>query len=270
MALNFRWCSDLHLDHLGVKDHQDFLALVKSECSSPDTILFVTGDTSTGMRVEGDHYKLAHAVAGKMMFVLGNHDRWNSSFANVENRIKVMTQAHATNASFLDISDPIQIEPETFVVGDSGWYDGRNGLQGKPRFLMNDWFFIQEYLGREPFQASAQFADACAARLEAKMRAAIAAGAMRLIVLTHVPPYVEACRHLGKPSDTYALPWFSSQVIGDVLDQIAEEFFHIKIEVLCGHTHDQFYYKRKDNLAVHVAWSEYGDPRIVNWQPTLW
>jgi Icc protein len=267
---SFLWCSDLHLDHLGSKDYDDFLDRVAEECESPDTILFITGDTTTGLRVERDHYALAKACGGRVMFVLGNHDRWNSSFANVENRIKAMTQTHATNASFLDISDPIQIEPETFVVGDSGWYDGRNGLQGKSRFLMNDWFFIQEYLGREPFQASAQFADACAARLEMKMRAAIAAGAMRLIVLTHVPPYVEACRHLGKPSDTYALPWFSSQVIGDALDQIAEEFFHVKIEVLCGHTHDQFYYKHKDNLTVHVAWSEYGDPRIVNWQPTLW
>jgi len=270
MALNFRWISDAHLDHLGAKDHQDFLALVKSECSSPDTILFVTGDTSTGSRVEGDHYKLAGACAGKMMFVLGNHDRWNSSFADVDRRLKAMLSSFAQNASFMDASDPIEIEHETFVVGDSGWYDGRNGLQGPPRFLMNDWFFIKEYLGREPFQASAQFADACAKRLEAKMRAAIAAGAMRLIVLTHVPPFVEACRHLGNPSDTYALPWFSSQCIGDVLDQIAEEFFHVNIEVLCGHTHDRFYYKRKDNLAVHVAWAEYGDPRIVSWQPTLW
>jgi len=270
MALNFRWVSDAHIDHLANQDLLDFLSQIKKECSDPDTILFLTGDTTTGRTVEGDHYKIAGVCAGKMMFVLGNHDRWNSSFADVERRVATMVANHASNATFMDVSEPIEIEPETFVVGDSGWYDGRNGLQGPPRFLMNDWFLIKEYLGREPFQASAQFADACAARLEAKMRSAIAAGAKRLIVLTHVPPFVEACRHLGKPSDTYALPWFSSECIGDAIDQIAEEFFRIKIEVLCGHTHDQFYYKRKDNLAVHVAYSEYGDPRIVNWQPTLW
>lgn len=269
MAVNFRWISDAHLDHLGHTSYQEFIAEVKRECASPDTVLLITGDTTTGKRVEGDHYQLAGACAGKMLYVLGNHDRWNSGFAEVEKRLKG-SSIHSPNATFMDTSDAIEIEPETFIVGDSGWYDGRNGLQGPPRLLMNDWFFIKEYIGKEPFKTSAQIADACAVRLEVKMRAAIASGAMRLIVLTHVPPYVESCRYLGNPSDTYALPWFSSQCIGDVLDQIAEEFFHVQIEVLCGHTHDPFDYKRKDNLTVHVVWAQYGDPRIVTWQPTLW
>jgi predicted phosphohydrolase len=269
MTVNFRWISDAHLDNLGAKDYQDFIAQVKSKCSSHDTVLLITGDTTTGRRIEADHCQLAGACAGKMLYVLGNHDRWNSSFADVNKRIK-SSSVHSPNASFMDLVDHVEVEPETFIVGDSGWYDGRNGLQGQPRFIMNDWFFIQEYIGKEPFKASAQLADACAARLEAKMRDAIAKGAMRLIVLTHVPPFVEACRHLGNPSDMYSLPWFSSQCIGDVLDQISEEFFHVQIEVLCGHTHSHATYKRHDNLHVSVKDAEYGSPEISSWKPELW
>jgi predicted phosphohydrolase len=269
MAVKFRWGGDWHLDHLGHKDLQDFLALVKTECSDPETVLLLTGDTTTGQRVEGDHYKLSEACGGKMLYVLGNHDRWNSGFADVEKRIKT-SSIHSPNASFMDTVDHVQVEPGTFVVGDSGWYDGRNGLQGKPRFIMNDWYYIKEYIGKEPYKASADFADACARRLERKLRSAVAAGASRLIVLTHVPPYVESCRHLGNPSDEYALPWFSSQCIGDVLDQIAEEFHDVKLEVLCGHTHSPCLYKRRDNLVVHVTWAKYGYPQINAWQPTLW
>lgn len=269
MTINYQWISDAHLDHLNPIHYQNFLSLVRGECSSPDTVLLITGDTTTGRNVENDHINLTNNCLGKTMFVLGNHDRWNSSFADVERRLKTKF-SNREDAFFLDVSDPIKIDDETFIVGDSGWYDGRNGLQESPRFIMNDWYCIKEYIGHDPFQLSAQLADACAIRLESKLRAAIASGASRLIVLTHVPPFAEASRHLGRPSDFYALPWFSSQCTGDVLEQIAAEFQHVKIEVLCGHTHDKFYYKHSDNLVVHVAGAAYGNPCITKWQPTLW
>lgn len=37
-----------------------------------------------------------------------------------------------------------------------------------------------------------------------------------IIVLTHVPPFKEACLHKGKISDDDWLPYFSSKVMGDI------------------------------------------------------
>jgi len=267
--MKYIWGSDLHLDHLRGNEFNEFIARVKAECVDPDTVLLLTGDTSVGTQVSGHHYALADAAAGRMLYVLGNHDRWGSSFADVDVKLEV-TSVHMPRASFMDKVDYVELDPGTFAVGDSGWYDGRNGTQGNPRMIMNDWNYIHEYIGREPYKASAEFADARAKTLDTKMRAAIAAGAERLVVLTHAPPFVESCRYMGNPSDLYALPWFSSQVFGDTLDQVANEHWSVQIEVLCGHTHDRYVYKRCDNLMVHVAGAKYGDPQTIEWKPTLW
>jgi hydrogenase maturation factor len=75
---------------------------------------------------------------------------------------------------------------------------------------------------------------------------------------------------MGRPSDTYALPWFSSQALADVIDQVAKEFSHVKFEVLCGHTHDRYEYKRDDNLFCYVTGAAYGAPYVREYTPRLW
>jgi predicted MPP superfamily phosphohydrolase len=268
MTNNFLWASDLHLDHLNNKKYSNFITKIQNECTN-NSILLITGDTTVGQSIIKHHYELAKACSGKMLFVLGNHDRWNSSFLEVNDDLNNYAK-HMPNAYFLDQVDYFKIESSLFVVGDSGWYDGRNGLQQQIRFYMNDWSLINELIGHNPFHINAYFADICAKRLEEKINLVIKKGADRVIILTHVPPYVETCRYLGQPSDDFALPWFSSKCMGDMLDHVAEKFTHIKFEVLSGHTHESFDYKRKENLIVHVASARYGDPQINKWQPTLW
>lgn len=263
------WGSDLHLDHIGIKKFNEFIDEVKNSCSQENSILLLTGDTTVAKHITAHHTALANACNGSTMFVLGNHDRWGSSFSESYLFSQQVTKNNR-NASFMDDCDCLEIENGTYVVGDSGWYDGRNGLQTTPRFIMNDWFCINEYRGKEPFRTSAIIADARAKILEDKIRKGIASGAKKLIVLMHVPPFEESCRYMGRPSDDFALPWFSSQIFGDTLDQVAAEFPHVMFEVLCGHTHDAYVYQRKNNLKVSVAGAQYGDPKIKQWSPTLW
>ncbi len=264
--------SDLHLDHLNDEELSEFIERVKKECDDPDAVLLLTGDISQ-QRVLWEHLdKVAQASRGRMLYVLGNHDFWGGSFASANAALRPHS-LEGGHAVFMDMVDRVQLEDDLCVVGDSGWYDGRNGLQGNPQFIMNDWYFISEYRGNQSKterQMSAMIADARAATLEKKLRAACEAGNNRVVVLTHVPPWVEACRHLGAPSDTYALPWFSSRVIADVIDQVAKEYFHVKFEVLCGHTHDRFQYRRDDNLNVFVSGAAYGAPYVREWKPSLW
>jgi hypothetical protein len=91
---------------------------------------------------------------------------------------------------------------------------------------MNDWFYITEYRTNQTMterKLSSIISDARAATLERKLRAAVEAGNNRIVVLTHVPPWVESCRHMGRPSDDYALPWFSSRVIADAWLELAKK-----------------------------------------------
>lgn len=265
---NYLWSTDLHLDHINADERRDFFKKVTMD-SSFDTTLLVTGDTTTSHHLFEHIDALGQACRGKMLYVCGNHDRWGSSLVKCDRTLRAhnSVQGHSV---FMDLVDRVQLEDDLCVVGDSGWYDGRNGLQGNPLMILNDWFQIEEYRGQDPRRCSAVIADTRAKILEAKLRAACEAKNDRVIVLTHVPPFAEASRHMGRPCDNYALPWFSSQAIGDVLEQVAKEYFWVKFEVLCGHTHGRHLYKRDVNLTVHVGGADYGHPQVTSWTPTLW
>lgn len=264
--------SDLHLDHVSPEERKEFLERVAKECNDPDCVLLLTGDL-TSYKTLYEHIDLvAQAARGRVLYVLGNHDLWGGSFADV-NRVLLPHAREDGHAVFMDVVDRVQLEDDLCVVGDSGWYDGRNGEQGNPRFIMNDWFFIREYRANQTKTEralSADIADARAKVIDKKLRAAVEAGNKRVIFLTHVPPWVESCRYMGRPSDTYALPWFSSRVIADTIDQVAAEHPDVKFEVLCGHTHDHYKYRRADNLHVYVTGAAYGAPYVRLWTPTLW
>lgn len=264
--------SDLHLDHLSNEELREFLSRVSTICNDPDAVLLLTGDISQQSRLWEHVDLVAQASRGRVLYVLGNHDLWGGSFADVNRRLRPhgLSNGHAV---FMDLVDRVQIEQDLCVVGDTGWYDGRNGLQGNPRFIMNDWFFITEYRNNQSKSEhafSAVIADARAAIIDKKLRDAVAAGNKRIVFLTHVPPWVETCRHMGRPSDDYALPWFSSRIIADTLDQVANEHPDVKFEILCGHTHDGYRWHRGVNMHVHVTGATYGAPYVHEWAPTLW
>ncbi len=267
--MNYLHISDVHLDHCHPHVYDDFFVRIK-EMTDPDTMLFITGDITSATKIWEHVDALAQASRGRMFYVLGNHDRWGGSFYDVDKILR----PHAikgNHAVFMDLVDH-EIQENVCIVGDSGWYDGRNGEQGNPRFIMNDWFYIKEYKKSllSERKLSEQLADERAELLEGKLRQAITNGHKNIVVLTHVPPYVESCRHMGRISDDYALPWFSSRIMSDTLDQIAGENPDVMFEVLCGHTHDRCVYRRHANVNVTVAGADYGRPRIDQWKPILW
>lgn len=81
------------------------------------------------------------------------------------------------------------------------------------------------------------------------------------MVLTHVPPFKEACLHEGEISGDDWLPYFSSKVMGDVLITIAQQYPEIEFLVLCGHTHSEANVCY-GNLTIEVGKAEYCLPEI--------
>lgn len=108
-----------------------------------------------------------------------------------------------------------------------------------------------------------QLADADAHQLSKNLDQAIKKHhPKKIIVLTHVPPFKEACLHEGEISNDDWLPYFSSQATGDILKQIAEDNKEIEFLVLCGHTHSEATYEPLENLKVKVGKAEYFQPEI--------
>jgi len=84
----------------------------------------------------------------------------------------------------------------------------------------------------------------------------------RLLVLTHVPPFREACRYAGRIADGDHLPHFSSQVVGEVLEAHLRANPSRFATVLCGHTHGGGKAEVLPNLTVFTGAADYGRPRI--------
>jgi predicted phosphodiesterase len=84
----------------------------------------------------------------------------------------------------------------------------------------------------------------------------------QIIVLTHIPPFAEACLYEGKISNDDWLPYFSSKASGDVLVNICSKHPNIDFLVLCGHTHCKAECAPLPNLIVEAGHAEYHRPAI--------
>jgi len=106
-----------------------------------------------------------------------------------------------------------------------------------------------------------QLVDADATKLHNDLKRAVSQNPKKIIVLTHVPPFKEACLHEGEISGDDWLPYFSSKVIGDVLTAVTRQNPRIDFLVLCGHTHSETNICY-GNLTIEVGKAEYNHPEI--------
>ena len=83
-----------------------------------------------------------------------------------------------------------------------------------------------------------------------------------VVLLTHVPPFRQACWHEGKISADDFLPYFASKVVGDVLLSVMEAHPDCNLRVFCGHTHGGGAADILPNLRVYTGGAQYGDPRV--------
>ena len=82
----------------------------------------------------------------------------------------------------------------------------------------------------------------------------------KVIVLTHVPPFREACWHEGQISNDDWLPFFTCKAIGDMLSELALAHPQKQLHVLCGHTHGSGEVQIHPNLKVTTGEAVYGNP----------
>lgn len=210
---------------------------------------------------------MVNHIKKPIYFVLGNHDYYRGEINKVQEEITTLTQIYP-QLFWLPASGIQILNNSIILLGQDGWADGRFGDYQNSWVVLNDSRMIVDLyqakmLGKSKLlEKMQQLADKDAVQLQNVLAQAVVKSPKRIIVLTHVPPFKEACMHMGKMSDENWLPYFSSKVTGDVLKEAAEKNPSIQFLVLCGHTHSFAEFKPLINLTVLAGKAEYYKPEI--------
>jgi Icc-related predicted phosphoesterase len=254
------WLSDLHLNFLSNDGLYDFLKTVVSH--EPDLVM-ITGDISDSTKLIFHLKILETEIKKPIYFVLGNHDFYHNSIKNIRKEVSSLV-SNFKNLSWLTELDIIEITSSTAIVGHDAWADGRFGNFFLSPFLLNDYFLIQELmkLGAKDLLKMIQKLGDEGANHFRKFLPIACQAYQRIFLLTHAPPFQEACWHKGQLSDDKSLPHFSCKAVGDVLIEIMQMHQDCHLTVLCGHTHSAGVVKVLSNLLVYTGNAQYGKPEI--------
>lgn len=258
MSKRALWLSDIHLNFLEEHEQMAFFRGVQAE--EPDLVL-IGGDIGEARTVE-DYLLMAEAILQRpIYFVLGNHDYFDSSIAKVRDRLADVA-GRSRHLVYMPRAGVVKITPNACLIGHGLWADGRLGDYDQSRVELNDYYHIDEFKGLDRYRRREKLAmlgDEAAAYLRETLAAAVETY-HRTVVLTHVPPFREACWQRGRISDDDWLPHFACKAAGDVLYEITSEWPHRQATVLCGHTHGSGETRPLDNLHILTADAEYGRP----------
>lgn len=253
------WATDIHLNFVDAAGFERFCdELLAPE---PDVVL-VAGDIAEAPSIEDALVSLEEALQRPIYFVLGNHDSYRGSIADVRQRVAALCR-QSRHLHWMNDETVVPLGPATALVGHDGWGDGRLGNGTESRVVLNDFLLIDEL--------SAVWPDArelLAALGDQAMRhfARVVPLALRtheqVIVLTHVPPFREACWHEGNVSDDEWLPYFTCDAAGRALEAAMRAAPRRSMTVLCGHTHSAGAVQILPNLSVVTGGADYGRPAV--------
>ncbi len=258
--MKFVWTTDPHFDHVPEPVWQEWVDEISA--SSPDGI-WITGDLSEGHDVVIQLRRLAVAIDAPIFFVLGNHDFYGRSIADTRRDVIASTR-ESHRLVYLTDSQPIELSDGVFLVGEDGWGDATVGDFDASPIRLRDFELIEDFrrLPREHWKDQlGQLGLESAERLAAKL-ASIPETARQVNVLTHLPPFREACWYEGRTADDDWAPSFVCGQLGIALERYCHLHPSTDVSVFCGHTHHRGVARMADNLVVRTGSAQYGRPEI--------
>jgi len=262
--LRVAWATDPHLDTVDRPDIETWCGRVSGAGA---TALLLSGDISEAEGLPRWLSFLESRLPLPIYFVLGNHDYYGSDVATVR---EAMRRLNGERLHYLSGAGGVLLAPGVSLVGCDGWGDCRLGAIDEFEIL-TDYLAIgdlaetidREELLRGAFprvalrEALQRLGDEAAAELRPDLLEAAGTTAT-VLVLTHVPPFREACWHRGSISGDTWLPGFTCKAVGDLLLSVAESHPDRRLMVLCGHTHGSGYVRMRPNLEVYTGAGGYG------------
>ena len=266
------WVTDLHLNHAAAAERDLWLRQVEAQqCEG----LLISGDIAESSDVVACLRQIAEPLQLPVYFVLGNHDFYGSSIgATVQTVIRAcreLPQLHyLTDLAAIPLrsSSPnpkTGPNPGTYLVGEDGWGDASEGDYEGSYVRLNDFVHISDFQAAEPSTWKGMLAKLgadSAERLAAKL-AALPEDARQVLIVTHVPPFRDACWYEGHTTDDNWAPFFVCGQLGRAIRAISQARRQCQYTVLCGHTHHSGIARVEPNLTVHTAAATYGQPQIA-------
>ncbi len=256
------WTADLHMHRL---EEREFLRFAAEVDRLKPAALLLAGDISRAKDLSRDWNQMALSFRDyPLYFVPGNHDYYHGSIDDVDASLETIHGSFPW-INVLHGTEVVPISEECALVGHRGWGDGLAGNARRSMVHVNDFMYIEELrkcedrnalfdrlesLGREAAERLAQVLPEALGRFQT------------VLVLTHAPPFPEACLYEGKASSPDYLPHFCCASVGQILVKLANRFPDRRIQVLCGHTHHGCEYSPVRNLQVSVAASDYGRAKV--------
>ncbi len=254
------WLTDLHLNFLSTTEIDRFLANVQED--DPDVVL-ISGDIGEATTVQNYLKQIEKRLERPVYFVLGNHDIYYGSIRGVREAVAAQSQ-DSQWLTWLTGGRIVPLAQDTALLGHDSWADGRCGDYLNSDVLMNDYLLIEEFAGlnkRGRLDRLHAFGDAAAAYFRTLLPLALSQY-RRAILVTHVPPFEQACWHEGEISDDDFLPHFVCKAAGDVMRDVMTSRPENELLVLCGHTHGEGEAQILPNLQVLTGGAEYGAPEV--------
>jgi len=257
--MNLGWLTDLHINFMRPEVFRAFLEMLKGH---PAEVFVITGDIGEAHSCALYLKTIADAVQRPVYFVLGNHDFYQGSFAEVHARVRATVAAHK-HLVWLRDAGALELTRATALVGHDAWGDTRLGDFEHTQVMLNDFLLIDDLRGapisvRDKLLA---LGDEAAAHLREHLPKAFETHAQVILAL-HVPPFQAAAWHQGKPSDDNWVPFFACKAAGDAILDLMRARPDRKLTVLCGHTHSPGEYRPLPNVTVLTGAAEYGSPVI--------
>ena len=279
--MKIAWATDIHLDRV---DSQGVLALCHAVNASGAEALLIGGDIANARVLHKCLAFLNAHVDAPIYFVLGNHDYYGGDIAGVQQAVR---KNQTDSLKWLPAAGVIALDERTALVGHGGWGDARHGDFFGSSVILNDYIHIAELRdagvapGTRSLDSNGGFEDKPALhrvlvdlgrRAARQLHQALVEaleGFEQVLVLTHVPPFREACRHNGRIFGDKWLPGFTCKATGDVLAREAARHVDRRITVLCGHIHRSVETRPLPNLHVLTGDADYGRPefRILQFGP---
>ena len=259
--MRLAWTTDLHLDLATDTLFYAFCRALRAE--RPDAVL-VGGDIAEAPALHTYLHQLRVEIGDiPIYFVLGNHDYYHGAVQEVRDQVTALCQG-TPHLHWLPLEGIVALTAETALIGHGGWADGRLGDWDRSGVRLNDYTRIRDFkllCKKERLDTMQRLAAEAAAHVRAFLPSALECFS-RVVFLSHVPPFAEACWHEGRISNADYLPHFASRIIGEALLESARAFPNRKVTVLCGHTHGGGRAHIAPNIESLTGAAEYGAPTV--------
>jgi 3',5'-cyclic AMP phosphodiesterase CpdA len=278
------WLTDIHLNFVA---QERVLHLADDVRRRGIDSVLIGGDIGEAPNFADYVEELAERIARPIYFVLGNHDFYRGSIVAVRDAARRLSR-EGRGITWLPDAGFVELAPGTALIGHDCWGDGRAADFLKSDVMFNDYWLIEELAAAQKDEhgsteriafddpASKQrllrklnlLGDEAAEHLATVLPAA-AERCQHIVVLTHVPPFREACWFQGRPTTDNWAPHLACVAAGSVLRDFMRQRPDRKMTVLCGHTHGGGGAQILDNLVVQTGTATYGEPvvqQVFEWE----